>query len=333
MHMHIVQVMLCCLVLILAQHVVEARSWPKWQQRRVALDRCLVKDEFRVYYTLTGDDGLAEKDRRDADDDGVPDKIQNIALQLAVARSVYADVMGLRHPFESPRYKDRVRYFDVHVWATQNAGSAGDAIVNYHRPTDPDEGVEVLTIDISEALPTRNLTPAHKLFHEFQNGYTLFKNRWYTEGTARWSEFAFQEGIGRAGPLPTNTRDLEELFKLDYGASLFWNALAQAADCRGKIDVPATLRRLPYVGGQVPIIEDDTLYGSAFIKALLEELDRMDNVASRENSLDPLNWQEARQKSPENNKYIWSAVMNVCRRCQGRSPALRNMVAAFSGSD
>ena len=54
-------------------------------------------------------------------------------------------------------------------------------------------GQPYLTIDIDRDIGTRNLTPAHELFHAFQNGYTLFKNAWYTEGTARWAENAFRE--------------------------------------------------------------------------------------------------------------------------------------------
>ena len=153
-------------------------KWPKWQRRRVALDQCYVSYEFRIYYALDGPDALPQDQRRDTNGNGVPDRIENTALQLVAARRIYHDVMKLRHPFDSPRYKDKVKFFDVNVWDLPTNGSAGDGVVNYHRPSDPPEGVQVLTIDLQRKLNARNLTPAHELFHQFQHGYTLFKNSW-----------------------------------------------------------------------------------------------------------------------------------------------------------
>ena len=114
----------------------------------------------------------------------------------------------------------------MNVWALENKnGSAGDAIVNFHRPSDPPEGVEVVTIDLAAKLPTRNLSPAHELFHVFQNGYSQFKNAWYYEGMARWSEDLLRAGAGRVGTLPVDAGALDGLFKQSYEASRFWQAL------------------------------------------------------------------------------------------------------------
>lgn len=296
-------------------------KWPPWQRPRVALERHLVREEFRIYYSLEGKDALPEAGRADTDGDGVPDKIQDLALQLVVARKMYADVMGLRHPFQSPRYRGRVRFFDVNVLGITNRGTAGDAIVNYHRPSDPPEGVDVLSIDIDRDLDARNLTPAHELFHEFQNGYTLFKNAWYTEGTARWAEYAFREGAGHGGHLPRAWPAVERLFGQRYEAAAFWNTLARAADAEGKLRAPERLMAARYLGDPRPIMEDERLYGTALIRALLEELDRSDDIASREAGLDPLDWPEARQRGPENNRFIWDALASVCRRFNIELPA------------
>lgn len=307
-----------------------ARSWPKWQQDRVSLDRRFVCEEFRVYYSVTGPHALPAADQLDGDRNGVPDKIQNIALQLVTARRCYVEVLGLRHPLESPRYKGRVKFIDVNVWALQGKnGMAGDAIVNYHRLSDPPEGVEVLTIDLSAKLPARNLSPAHELFHVFQNGYTLFKNAWYYEGTARWSEDLLREGVGQAGALPGTSVELENLFKLSYDASRFWQALARAVDPKGRVSVPRDLRAICYRGSEKPIVEDDVFHGAQLLKALLEELDRADDVVSRENALNPLDWPESRQRSPENNRAIWNAVIKVSRCFTSESPELKRLVEAL----
>lgn len=314
-------VCLVCVVLVSGSHAAEI-TWPEWQKSRVALDRCLVREEFRIYYATGGPDAIDAAGQVDADLDGVPDKIQNIALQLIAARRMYAGVMGLRHPFQSPRYRGRVRYFDVHVRTLPNRGTAGDAIVNYHRPTDPSGGVEVLSIDIDKGIDTRNLTPAHELFHEFQNGYTMFKNAWYTEGMARWSEHAFRAGVGRAKPLPRTSGEVVELFGLDYAGDGFWNALAQAADPEGALVVPRPLLDMRYIGDAKPIVEDALLHGVEVIRLVLEEFDRADDIASREAKLDLLDWPEARQRSAENNRYLWDALTAVCVRFRIRLPDL-----------
>lgn len=317
--------MVCVAAFALGAERVQQR--PEWQRDRATLDKRFVRDEFRIHYTVAGQNALPAEDRRDTDGDGVPDKIQNLAFQLVTARRCYVEVLGLRHPFESRRYKGRVKFVDVNVWALPNSnGMAGDAIVNYHRDSDTPEGVEALTIDLNIKLMTRNLSPAHELFHLFQNGYTLFKTPWYYEGVARWSEDLLRAGAGEAGELPANVADLEKLFKLSYGASRFWEALARATDPTGKVRMLEDLRGIRYIGSDKPIVEDDVFHGARFLKALLEELDRQDDVASREGKLNPLDWPEARQRAAENNYYIWNAVVSVCRRFPSDSPQMRKML-------
>ena len=323
------------LLAVAAAGAERVQRWPEWQRSRVALDQHFVREEFRIYYTLKGDQALPAADQQDHDRDGVPDKIQSLALQLVTARRCYVEILGLRHPFASRRYQGRVKFIDVNVCdlgGTKN-GMAGDAIVNYHRPSDPPEGIAVLTIDLSMKRPPRNLSPAHELFHVFQNGYTLFKTPWYYEGTARWSEDLLRAGAGEAGPLPATKAELEDLFKRSYEASRFWQALARATDPAGRVQVPEELRGTRYPGSPKPIVEDAVFHGAPLLKALLEELDRADDAASKAGSLNPLDWSEARQRSSENDRYIWAAVINVCRRYAPDAPPLRRMVETLGSAD
>lgn len=307
------------------------RQVPKWMATRIALRECYVEDEFRIFYNLEGESALSPGQRTDSDADGAPDKIQNIARQLVVTRRLFVEVFKFRHPFESPRYRGRVKYFDVHVRSLpkgQNA-SAGDGIVNYRRTRDPDGGCEVLTMDISKDLSTTNLSPAHEFFHEIQNGYTLFKNPWYTEGTARWSESALRKGTGKTGTLPTTAAQREALYPLSYEADSFWNALAEACDDKGTFTAPGELLEARYVGSRQAVIQGLDLHGIDFIRALLEELDAIDGGVSQREGLDPLDWGEARQRAVENNEPIWTATLNACRRFQHQSPRMKKFVSAF----
>jgi hypothetical protein len=308
-------VALAALVVSTLHAAERAQTWPKWQQSRVALDHRFIVEEFRIHYALTGPDALSVADQMDRDGDGVPDKIQDIAQQFLTARRCYVEVLGLRHPFESPRYRDRVKAIDVNIWGLAGKnGSAGDAIVNYHRPNDPPEGVEVLTVDLSAKLPPGNLSPAHELFHLFQNGYSQFKNAWYYEGMARWSEDLLRAGAGPVDSVPTDDAELDALFTRSYEASRTWQALARAADPSDRVQLPSELREKRYPGSAKLIIEDDVFHGARLLKAVLEELDRADDVVSKESGLDPLDWPEARQRAKENNRPIWDAVSKVSLR-------------------
>lgn len=265
---------------------------PLWKQRRSALERKHQVGEFRIYFALQGVDALP--DAHDENGNGIPDRIDNIALQLTTARDLYTQVLALRHPLQSPRYKGRAKFIDLHVGrlpltpgGPANNGSAGDAVVNYFRPSDPAEGIDVLTIDISNTLPATNLTPAHELFHLFQNGYSMFKANWYTEGTARWVETALREGAGEPTRVPRNREELDQLFGQKYAAAGFWLALAHAADETDELPIPRRLLDVRYVGTGEPVIVDTRFNGGALLKRLLEALDEADDRAAAEWGLEP----------------------------------------------
>ncbi|NOX98342.1 MAG: hypothetical protein GXP30_01155, partial [Verrucomicrobia bacterium] len=325
------------LILLLLPHPAYAQrsSLPKWKQRRSALDQVHIIDEFRIYYTLQGDDALPET--HDLNNNGIPDRIENIALQLTTARDLYTETFKLRHPLESSRYKNQAQFIDVNVGSlplsptfdaekTKGNGSAGDEVVNYYRPGDPEPGSSVLTMDISKTLDHKNLTPAHELFHLFQSSYTMFKASWFAEGTARWVEFVFREGSGRPKDLPYTKPEQEKLFAMKYDAEGFWSGLAQAAYPQEAINVPSELLRRTYVGSNDPVVRDTKFRGALLIKPLLEALDKTDDQAVIDFNLKTYDWSEAQQRSPLNNPYILSAIIAVASKHASNSQAIRSMV-------
>ena len=310
---HILLIILVLNGFSLADNVNAAE--PEWMRKRTVLKERYIKDEFRIFYNLSGESALTSEEADDSNTNGVPDKIENIALQLVAARRMYVEVFKLRHPFQSLRYAGKVKIFDVHVTTLSVNGSAGDEIVNYHRRSDPPGGYNVLSMDISKRIPTTNLTPAHELFHQFQNGYTRFKNHWFTEGTAAWAEYAFNKLTGAARSLPMTERDKATLLNLApssaYTARTFWNALVKGNDKVDNFYLSGDLANARYIGSGEFIIQDQRLYGFEFMKILFEELDAADNRVSGREGLDPLNWEEHRQKSTVNNEEIWNAIVKV----------------------
>jgi hypothetical protein len=251
----------------------------EWRERRGALKEMHSRGEFRIFYALSGPDALPNRD--DSNRNGTPDYVERIAEELMAAREVYERSMNLRHPFKSPRYKNDAAFIDVHLLTfplTANGprhGIAYDELSSFARPRDGGRKVKVLVIDISNDLPARNPTPAHELFHLYQNGYTFFKNRWFTEGTARWVERMDNKA---SHPLPRSASDVHDLFTQTYETAPFWSTVANRID--------------PASGGR------------AFIKAFLEELGRMDDQRFEK-------WTEKEQMSAANDVYIWKALQNT----------------------
>lgn len=258
----------------------------EWRERRGALTEMHSAGEFRIFYSLSGRDALPNS--ADANGNGAPDYVDRVATELAAAREQYDHQLQLVHPLKSPRYNNQAEFIDVHLLSfplTSNGakhGIAYDELSSFERAREPGRKTKVLVMDLSNALPVRNPTPAHELFHLYQNGYTLFKNRWFTEGTARWAESLDKKGSPAAGPLPSSPAEVNDLFQKTYQAASFWTVI---------------VNRMDPTGG-----------GRAFIRPLFEELGRMDDVASTKTGQGTAKWTETQQMSPANDAYIWKAL-------------------------
>ncbi|RJX23808.1 MAG: hypothetical protein C4563_01175 [Desulfobulbus sp.] len=280
-----------------------------WKSEREQLDRVHTDGYFRIFYTLQGKNALT--DPTDANANSIPDIVENITVQLHAADRLYREVFKLTDPLASKRYRDKVKSIDVHVLSSEYKGESGDGVIQYtYRVAGPAiRSQPALTITISNAIATGNLTPAHELIHSYQNGYTMFKNRWFTEGTARWVEYAFQAGTGPENRLPDNGHDLSLLLQKTYDAKYFWNRLFRlCSEGRGNLDLPEELREISYVGNKEKVITENDLFGADFFLKLLNNLDRYDDRAAADRGFAPFRWKEAAQKSPENNRYILMAL-------------------------
>lgn len=169
--------------------------------------------------------------------------------------------------------------------------------------------------------PSRNVTPAHELFHLIQYGATYFKNGWFLEGQARWSEHAMSEGgIGEVqyppdGPWPQTSTELTELYAMRYDAEyVLWNPIAMQTDPRGVIPESPVVRELAtsrYSDGSA-VLKDFALTGAKIMRDILIEFGKMDDIAFKELRYEK--WTEDNQKSSKNNSYLYQSIMDVLRR-------------------
>lgn len=278
-----------------------------WKNDRENLEKVYILNEFRLFYSLNGKDAL--KDVTDSNKNQIPDIVENVALQLDVSNKLFENTFKYKNPLEQQKYiQKEAKYIDVHFIETHNHGESGDATILYDYKNFKNDS-KSLSITISNDLKTGNLTPLHELFHSYQYGYTMFKNRWLIEGTARWSEKILEEGTGSQKKLPKTIEEIHELLNGSYDTSYFWNRLAKVCTLDEKdFIVPKEFKDIKYVGTNQNIIEDNTIYGSYFMKILWQNFDYFDNVVSKERNFDELDWKESDQKDFSNNKYILLAI-------------------------
>jgi len=265
-----------------------------WEDRRSKLDQVAIYGEYRIFYSLSGKDALPKHRKIDSDKSGIPDFIESVGRRLTDAGRFFRSEVGLVPPLKSKRYMGKAHYIDVNILDFSNNkkgpknGVAYDGTTKFNRARSGQVSLNVLVIDLSGSVRLKTNSVEHELFHLYQNGYTFFKNRWYTEGTARWSELIIEGRVGSSELLPDSKFTREKLFKKTYDANSFWNELIIKVDRNSQ--------------------------GKRFIKILLEELDYADNIAARKRGLSNSYWKESEQRSTDNNIYIWNATLKAIQR-------------------
>lgn len=296
---------------------------------RPALTDCFEIDEIRVLYTIRGNDAVHPAD---LDDSGVPDQVEDIARQAWAARRVFCDVVNFPDPLKSDRYRGietieiSIRHRDVLGGGNGLAWEKPQTSA-LQRKQKGKEPKLVLTCTFgSHIMAHRNKTPAFHMFNHIQFGATYFKNSWYLLGMARWAE----QGLSRhtrsapvASPFWQNSSSgRSRLFAMRSEAeAAFWKTITQSVDASGRMPaakIGTELRALRYTDG-TPVLEDFTLTGAAFVRDVLIELGRTDDVVFKELGYD--DWSEANQKSAANNIWIYQAVQDVASRHSSRRQA------------
>lgn len=287
-----------------------------------------VLETVRVIYSTSGTSAVPPEDR---DHNGVPDRVEDVARQVWAAREFYCEWLDFPDPLASPRF-GRVDCIQVSILAKEKINGLNG--VAYRRAQKAkaipggSPGDRTLVLAVANTVdPIHNPTPAHEFFHLIQYGATYFSNRWFLEGMARWSEAPWRTtGVPatalRASPAWQESGERKEaLFGMSYeSATAFWNPLALASaentdgtsgpDTRER-KLPARLRDLVYSDGSA-VLRTPASAGAKLMRDILGELDRVDDIAKKDLGHDE--WTLPRQGAPENNAYLFDAVMAVAKR-------------------
>ena len=291
-------------------------------QEKSILTEHYVRGPFRLFYAI---DGKSAVPLADMDGSGVPDHVEDVAKQLWAAREFFCTVLKFPDPLQGERY-DGVDCIEIYLRERSEIGGGnGLAFESAQRAKKIDEGKRddrTLVIAIGKHVEApKNITPAHEFFHLIQYSTTYFKNKWYLEGMARWSEHALHtDGVGEVkysprGPWPQKNQHLPTLFDMSYDAeTVLWNPIAVRSDAKGVMaakNAPVELQRLQYSDG-APVVRDSLLNGAELMRDVLIEMAKQDDIAFA--TLGYKDWSEDNQRSPQNNAFIYQAVMDALRK-------------------
>lgn len=251
---------------------------------------------FRVWYATEGKNVLSNVEYGE-DKNTVPTVIEDLLLQLHSADRYFSQELGLTPPLLKQRYR-QAEFIDVYLVAMEKGnGLAFDEVRALKRSKEAESHSCAIKIHINSALqPSRNITPAHELFHLYQYANTMFKTRWYLEGMARWTEQAFR-GISVnevKKPIPGSCT---EVLNESYGAERYWRDLA--AKLGGDdIVLEPEYRSLHYADGSA-VFNTSVFKNGAAVKAIFDLLADKSHQVSLEQGLHKYQWPETLQRSPQ----------------------------------
>lgn len=291
---------------LLASDIVQvSRCVPGSLLHEHRLEKTHVVDDFYIYYSLQGKDALRYP--QDSTGDGVPDVIKDIGRQLQAAQYLYTSLLGLRSPLRQKIYA-QARQINLYLLALPKGHGLAFDRVAAETMSDGTALPCGLKIVLNAGLqPARNVTPAHELFHLYQYGYAVFKQKWYLEGMARWMENAFRPAEKRIAPsaeLPA----CESNFSRGYNAAAFWASYAQHAF--PAIILPNKVLAYRYVDGS-PVFKLQSLPGGEMLRPFFQQLAQSSAGISREMKLANTRWTEKQQRDGQFNSLICQALADT----------------------
>lgn len=254
------------------------------------------------------------KNKADINSNGVPDIVEDIATQLNAAREVFKDVFNFPDPLDSPRFKNATS-IEIDIEEKEVMKVNGQAFSASRKNSKHDPNERALHIKVSNTFdPHKNPTPTHEYFHLIQYGTTYFRNGWYLEGMARWSEDAVRKikkyPSGADVPVKLKNEAAEnQIFEGKYKiAEEFWYPLA--VNMKDKATIPSNImNKYKYVDGS-PVFHDNIFYGANVMRKVLQTMKSKENIAAEQFG-GVQKWRKDGQRAAQNNPIIMDCVREV----------------------
>ena len=264
-----------------------------------------------VIYDEAGERSVTNK--TDVNSNGVPDVIEDIATQVNAAREVFQGVFNFPDPLNAARFKN-VSSIEINIEAKDALKFNGLAYSTVRKKSAHAPNERALHFKVANTInPHTSSTPAHEYFHLVQYSATYFRNAWYLEGMARWSQDSvtkinYPDGADIHFKLKSKSAE-EKIFKGKYDmADFLWYPLA--VNMRDKVTLPAELvAKYKYVDG-APVFQDDIIFGPNIMLKILRALKSKENFAA-EKFGGVKEWRKKGQRAELNNEIILESVREV----------------------
>ena len=247
---------------------------------------CAYLGPFRIFYN-TKSDKQTPKKLRYKQHKKIPDYIIDISKAFYKAYEIYIDKLNLKDPTKKGIYFDKgARFIDILIKdiPIQKGLVAAELIDNSKYFTEDKLKGKAIKIQLHNDLIINTATPTHELFHVFQYNYCNFNNMWFMEGLGRWAQNLTHKRKMIDEKLPQNIDQLEFLLSRAHDAEYFFRQLLSKS--KNQLQ---------------------------FIKVFLEECEIEDKKIQVQQNI---KWTKELKKTPDNNKYILSAILNTIDVCE-----------------
>lgn len=265
-----------------------------------------------VIYDEAGERAVTNK--TDKNSNGVPDVVEDTATQVNAAREVFNGVFKFTDPLKCERFKN-VSSIEIDIESKARLNKFQGIAYSRVRKSKHNPKERTLFIKVANTInPHASSTPTHEYFHLVQYASTYFRNKWYLEGMARWSEDAVikMKRYPSDWDVPVRLKSKfseRQIFHGSYNmAEFLWYPLAVKMKDKDKIP-DKLIRKYKYVDGS-RVFQDDVIYGANVMIKILHKMKTKESLAAAEfGSLDE--WQQSGQRDERNNKIILNCVREV----------------------
>ncbi|WP_164709177.1 hypothetical protein [Acinetobacter sp. B51(2017)] len=267
------------------------------------------KDEFRIFYSTLASSKHRLKQIKDQNNNAVPDYVEDVATQAIASREIFK-AAGFRHPLHSPRYNN-VKNISIFIQDMKGNGVAYEAPASHPNLPNPMPCSLVLHIssDLKDFPGNYWTTVTHELFHLYQYGYTQFKNTWYLESLANWSERALRVDLVSSTKnlpaLPQSSRGIQkEIIGKAYNP--LWKRLS-VIEGHDRLVIPAHLQKMRYSNGSL-VFKDHEWRNTALVLNLMQNLEQSSLKISKDKQWNAYNWKESDQRLKQWDAMIWKNI-------------------------
>lgn len=285
------------------------------------------KDEFQIFYSTLANSKHQLKNKKDHNKNGIPDYVEDVATQAVASREIFK-AAGFRHPLQSPRYQN-VKKISIFIQNLKGNGVAYEAPASHPNMMHamPCSLVLHISTDLKDFPANYWTTVTHELFHLYQYGYTQFKNTWYLESLANWSERALRidlsTGTKNLPALPKNTLQLNKEV-MNKGYHHVWRRLS-VIEGQDRLLIPPHLQKMRYSDGSL-VFKDQEWRNTALVLNVMQNLEQASLNISQDKNWNAYNWKEADQRLKTWDPIIWQNIQAAFKNQSYQSKEVKQLL-------